>query len=351
MTPDLRDDLAESAVESSAASRGTPDTSLRALHRHLASQLPASVDWSRCATGSALELSSESPDLPRLIEAEVIEGGNLRAVRVPDSPVPGFEAFLDGTQTSRVAWYDAGMPIVHGTVAAVIRVRKNRRMATWRLQRSARVYAPRRLLSAAMNAALDTIEARMPVVDTTAAESTEAPSVDHPFAVADAARHFVQRDRERLEQELAAQWCNVMSGPLFVDGGIGGSERTASQDCLAGVVKSHRTLYASGAALQRVLRLDAGERSTVFRITSAKRRTTVASWYLRLRDWAARDPMWGLVRVEMAEPRGATAAAITARADEISRWVLAEVSPLALPDGRWDKMVYGVRDCEEVLRS
>jgi hypothetical protein len=351
MTLDLRDDFAESAIESSGATQGAPDTSLRALYRHLASHVSGSVDWSGCATGPALELSAESPDLPRLIEAEVIEGGNLRAVRVPGSPVPGFAAFLDGTQTSRVAWYDGGMPIVHGMVAGVIRVRKNRRMSTWRLQRSARVYAPRRLLSAAMNDALDTLDARMPVVDTTAAESTEAPSVDHPFAVADAARHFVQRDRERLEQELAAQWCNVMSGPLFVDGGIGGSERTASQDCLAGIVKSHRTLYASGAGLQCVLRLDAGERSTVFRITSAKRRTTVASWYLRLRDWAGRDPMWALVRVEMAEPGGATKAAITARADEISRWVLAEVSPLAVPDGRWDKMVYGVRDCEEVLRA
>jgi hypothetical protein len=25
--------------------------------------------------------------------------------------------------------------------------------------------------------------------------------------------------------------------------------------------------------------------------------------------------------------------------------------PLALPDSRWDKMVYGVRDCEEFLRA
>ena len=39
------------------------------------------------------------------------------------------------------------------------------------------------------------------------------------------------------------------------------------------------------------------------------------------------------------------------RADEVSRWILAEASPLALPDARWDKMVYGVRDCEEFLRA
>ena len=26
-------------------------------------------------------------------------------------------------------------------------------------------------------------------------------------------------------------------------------------------------------------------------------------------------------------------------------------SPLSLPDGRWDKMAYGVHDCEEFLRA
>jgi hypothetical protein len=41
----------------------------------------------------------------------------------------------------------------------------------------------------------------------------------------------------------------------------------------------------------------------------------------------------------------------TRRADEVSRWILAEVAPVSLPDGRWDKMVYGVRDCEEFLRA
>jgi hypothetical protein len=88
----------------------------------------------------------------------------------------------------------------------------------------------------------------------------------------------------------------------------------------------------------------------VFRITSRKR-TTVASWYLRLRDPAGHDPMWGLVRVEVAHPAPDAADRIGERADEVSRWILAEVAPLALPDARWDKMVYGVRDCEEFLRA
>ena len=76
----------------------------------------------------------------------------------------------------------------------------------------------------------------------------------------------------------------------------------------------------------------------------------MASWYLRLRDPQGHDPLWGLVRVEVAEP-GGPASRMTDRANTVSRWVLAEALPLALPDGRWDKMVYGIRDCEEFLRA
>jgi hypothetical protein len=45
-------------------------------------------------------------------------------------------------------------------------------------------------------------------------------------------------------------------------------------------------------------------------------------------------------------PAGADAAA-----DEVSRWVAAEATPLALPDARWDTMAYGIRDCEVYLRA
>jgi hypothetical protein len=76
----------------------------------------------------------------------------------------------------------------------------------------------------------------------------------------------------------------------------------------------------------------------------------VASWYLRLRDTPGHDPLWGLVRVEIAQP-SAGDGAVGERADEVSRWVFAEAAPPALPDARWDKMVYGVRDCEEFLRA
>jgi hypothetical protein len=325
------------------------DTTLRGLQRRLSELLPHAARESLAGDAPPLEVTSQSADLPRLMEAEIVEGGAMRRIHIEGAPTVGFSAFLDGTQSSRIAWFVDGVPIVHGAVGAVIRERRNRRLATWRHIVATRVYAPRSLLSLDVNAALSALP--FEIVDTSSRGQEMASTAEHPFALGDAARHFVQRDRERAEHELASDWCKAGPGPLFVDGGIGGSERTAQQSCLIGVVKSHRTLYASGAPLQQILRLTVGERSTVFRITSAKRRTTVASWYLRMRDHVGRDPMWGLVRVEIAEPRDAASAAICERADEVSRWILAESSPIALPDGRWDKMVYGIRDCEEFLRA
>jgi hypothetical protein len=74
----------------------------------------------------------------------------------------------------------------------------------------------------------------------------------------------------------------------------------------------------------------------------------VLSWYLRLRDAEGRDALWGLVRVEMSvRPRES----VSARADELSRWLLAESMPLAAPDPRWDRMAYGIRSAEEFLRA
>jgi hypothetical protein len=42
---------------------------------------------------------------------------------------------------------------------------------------------------------------------------------------------------------------------------------------------------------------------------------------------------------------------VETRATEISGWLLAERSPLAKPDSRWDVMPYAIRDCEVYLRA
>ena len=294
--------------------------------------------------GGALEIAAINPsEAPRLIAATLIEGLAMRNHAVGDAEVQ-FAAFLDGTQVSRVlTWADA-VPVVHGTVAAVIRARHERRMGTWGapiVRR--RLYVPRAHVSPAYWATLEATG--LDIADTS--DALDAGSTPHPFALRDAAVHRVQKDREMAEQELAAQWCASESRPLFVDGGISGSGAAQSRVAI-GVVKSHRTLYVSAADLVTVLALAQGERSSVLRITSP-RRSSVASWYLRLRSAAGRDPMWGLVRVEMSEGEDGDAN-VARRADEISRWILAEASPIALPDARWDKMVYGIRDCEEYLK-
>ena len=299
-----------------------------------------------------LEAIARPLDPPRLVASQVIEAHALRAHRIAGDPEPGFAAFLDGTQQSRVAGYVEGLPIVFGSVAAVIRVRRNRRLYTWSAEGPVverRVYLPRLYVPDAL---ATLYEGRgFTVTDTTDPAIGPVPE-RHPFALLERAVHLVQEDRERAERRLAEAWCRREGAPLFIDGGVNKSDAVARAACAVGVVKSHRTLYAEGDALARIFGLRRGERSSVLRITSAHR-TPVASWYLRLRDARGRDPMWGLVRVEVADPEqlGEPLEALTRRADQVSRWILAEATPLAMPDGRWDKMVYGVRDCEEFLRA
>jgi hypothetical protein len=285
----------------------------------------------------------------------VIESTTVRALRVFEPPTPGFEAFLDGTQESKVVHYCDGVPIVYGRVAAVVRQRVLRRMVTWKRPAIAgRLYIPRDLVPASVWRAV--VERGFDPVNTTDAAAGQsgadwASAEPHPFIVAQRALDAVKRDRDRAERQLAEEWCVSQSAPLFIDGSIATSNRVAAAPNAIGVIKSHRTLYVSGAAMRVVQSLPLNHRSSVLRV-DAYHRTSVASWYLRVRDCSGRDPMWGLLRVEMAFPEGGYAQKdIGDRANLISRWILAELMPLSLPDGRWDKMVYGIRDCEEFLRS
>jgi hypothetical protein len=223
------------------------------------------------------------------------------------------------------------------------RARRARRPRTWGVPVvSQALYAPLRLLDPALARALGE---RITLRDTGREEEADAPVLQHPQEHTARALTAVQRAREAAELSLVGEWVQRGAGPLLVDGGISGSAEGARSDLVVGVVKSHRTLYADAAALPLVLGLREGERTTAVRMSSP-RRHPVASWYLRLRDAAGRDPLFGLVRVEVALP-----ADITARADLVSRWLLAERTPVALPDSRWDVMVYGVRECEQYLSA
>jgi hypothetical protein len=294
------------------------------------------------SAGPALELTPIDATPPRLEGAASVEGNSLTS-RAVGTPVVAFAAFLDGIQTSKVilSGRDAA-PVVHGTVAAVVRERTDRTLHVWRgaPRISRALYAPVALIGDSAFERLRSTGAD--IIDTLA--DGDAPLARHPLELVALARTAVQRRREELETALAEVWCESEQSPLFVDGGISGAGRAAQSALAVGVVKSHRTLYATPDTLAVVTGLAVGERTSAFEIRSP-RRTTVASWYLRMRA-AQGDPFFGLVRIEVAKESWSAA-----RADEVSRWVLAERAPVSLPDKRWSTMVYGIRDCEEYLRA
>lgn len=328
----------------SSAGRDTASqAALKTLLRHLPDLTP--ID------GHSSVEPMTPVDPPVLRAAQLVEGSSLRAIRIPEEPrhfASRFGAFLDGAQRAQVVGHHRGIPVVYGTASAVIRVRSNRRLTTWghqppRVQR--KFFLPLRHLPD-----LQGILARLQLpdfdfVDTSKADrSGEYPSA-HPMVLLERAMRAIDDMREDLEHQLAEAWCARGESTLFIDGGISGNQRVASSESAVGVVKSHRTLFVDGEAMRIVFDLARGERSSVFRV-APRSRSSVLSWYLRVRDSRGHDAMWGLVRVEIAECDRPGE-----RADEVSRWVVAEMSPLALPDGRWDKMAYGVRDCEEFLRA
>ncbi len=318
-------------------SRGS-DALLPAVQRYIAERAPGAR--AVADGGTPLELTAPASEKAHTVNASVLEGTTVRAHRIRGPAEAQFAAFLDGIQNSRIVSYDRGVPIVLATVAAIVRERRNRRMVTWDYDRDVALYMPR----AHVTPALWEEDGAYRLIDTCADDAGGPVGSSHPIALAERAYSLVRHQRDALETRLAERWCSLEGRPLFVDGSISGSPRVGTATCVAGVVKSHRVLYVEGDAMNVVLGLRQGERSSMLRLTP--KWATVATWYLRIRDTAGHDPLWGLVRVEIAESK-----ASPEWADEISRWIMAESSPLAMPDSRWDTMVYGIRDCEETLRA
>ena len=337
-------------VNSANGDRGNNElswpTSTHAARRFIMRALPHASPMDLATAETDPRGRADEP--PVLATPSVIEGGELCAIRVAPARgarlESGFLGFLDGAQDVRIVNHSDGIPIVWATVSAAVRVRHNRKLTAW-LKRppavSRRYYLPLRYLDDVNPILRDDPR----VVDTARPDSAGAIPSRHPAALLDRAIQKVQVDREYLEQQLAEAWCVEEASPLYVDGSITANAVASGSPLTIGVVKSHRTLYADGDAFRVVVGLQAGERTSVFRV-APRGRNAVASWYVRVRGASGRDALFGLVRVEAAESDD-----LTARADEISRWIIAEGAPLALPDGRWDKMSYGIRDTEEFLRA
>jgi hypothetical protein len=275
---------------------------------------------------------------------------------------------------------------VHGTVAAVIRRRESRKLDTWREPRvTSALYAARsqvgddlwaQLLSTGVHvididAGSDGRASKLTnddasngaSMESSTRDSTTAPNdtLPHPMAVRARALELIALERESAERRLAAEWCHAEREWLWIDGGIAGNLAVDEAACAFGVVKSHTTLYGDDATIRSTLSLRAGQRSPVF-LAGHRPRRAVASWYLRLRNGADGDPLHGLVRVEVAPSATLTAggegppdplavARLSAHADKLSSWILAEGAPLSRPDPRWDTLTYGVHACEMYLKA
>lgn len=327
--------------------RGSWPGSAHEARRFILDRLPGSSPVEGLSAEADRYGRAEEPAV--LVTPTIIENGPFRAIQViaGDSPEgeTGFTGFLDGTQKIEVLAHDNGIPILWATVCAAVRARVNRRMIAWPVHkpivRSA-YYVPLKYVKNLH----DDVRNHPSTVDTAAASSADKVPSRHPAALREAAIRKIQFSREKAELELAEAWCASEPGVLYVDGSLTGSEISSTSSHAVGVVKSHNRIYADGDALDILINLQAGERTSVFRPPLETNRFPVASWYVRVRQAAGHDALFGLVRVEAA-----LSSDVIPRADEISRWIIAEGSPLALPDGRWDKMAYGIRDTEEFLRA
>lgn len=243
-------------------------------------------------------------------------------------------AFLDGTQRTELVGYAGSAPIILAEIAAAVRERNDRTLAT--------IVSDRRRLAIARPSALlaagDTLDGYEPV----AAPDDEPP---HPVRDMNAAARVVDRARAALEVAVGAQYRARSSAWLVVDGSLSESFGWASDARVVGIAKSHATLPFDGQDLERYLRLPYAHRTSVF----APRSRSVApvrAWALRLWPWEGRDLFHGLVRVEVAPVNGTSE-----QADELSRWLLSERAPLSTPAPRWDRLLYGIHSVEQFLTA
>ncbi len=273
---------------------------------------------------------------------DLVEDGGITAVDVGGPSTGRFTCFLDVMQRPKGPVYiNCSVPIMYGYVAAAVRTRgADRRMRTLEgfHEVDEALYYPKKLAEEH-----SFVISGVPCVDT---EDEKTPLIEHPLALVQAAYDRISNRRNRVESRLAEKWVRENSGGdwLLVDGGLNSDFGEAGK--IVGVTKSHGTQYLTFEEQQEVLALKVGERSGAFVPKTKSGARPVYSWYLRMHASEGRDPYFGLVRVEA--PRSKRALDMI---DEISRWLLAERAPLSLPDSRWDKMIYPIRDCEQFMKS
>ena len=280
------------------------------------------------ASGGRLEEASIRP-------ARIVEGRSLSTIRISGcEPWPGTVAFLDGIQHSEIVGYAGSAPLFRAEIAAAVRERQERRLHT--------VVEDRRVLvmgrPAALAAAGDALEA-LEIISL----PDDEPS--HPLGDLLNAGAAVHRARGALELIVGDRYRAGCDNWLVVDGTLSVSPRWSADEKMVAISKSHSVLPFEGADLEQYLRLPWSHRSSVY-APAARRLAPVRAWGLRLWPWEGKDLLHGLVRVEVSPANEASA-----RADSISRWILADRAPVSAPDRRWDRLLYGMYSVEQYLKA
>lgn len=267
--------------------------------------------------------------------ARVVEGDSLRMISIGVGEAwPGSLAYLDGIQRSEILAYDGSAPILVAEIAAAVRVREDRRLRTSVEARQV-VALGRPSALAAAGDALGELQA-IPLSD------DEPP---HPLRDLVNAGHALDQARGALEVVVGDRYRAASDGWLVLDGTLAVSPRWAEDPRMVAISKSHSILPFGGADLEHYLRLPCAHRSSVY-APATRSLAPVRAWGLRLWPWEGKDLLHGLVRVEVAPTNEATE-----RANEISRWILAERAPVSAPDRRWDRLLYGIHSVEQYLKA
>lgn len=273
-------------------------------------------------------------------QAEIVEGSGMSAHPIRQAANTRFTHFLDGTQTTRrIGFHNYTVPVLYAHLGAVVRYRNaDRQMSTY-------IQATLENLYFSFDH-LDPSEMRKSGIDVKNVK-VDGDGDAHPLRLLELARRAASNDRAELERKLADDWMNSSAQDewLLWDGSITGRIEATKHQRVIGVIKSHQTQYFGAEDQRKILSLGVGERSSVFK-PRGRGWAPVYSWYLRLHSNAGKDVYFGLVRVEAAASDNTIAVA-----NEISGWLMRERSPLALPDSRWDRMIYPIRDCEQYIRS
>jgi hypothetical protein len=267
--------------------------------------------------------------------ARVVEGTSLRMISIGMAECwPGPLAFLDGIQKSGVIAYDGSAPIVVAEIAAGVRERQDRRLRT--------AVEERRMVALARPSALAAAGDALSQMQTIALPDDEPP---HPLRDLVNAGHAVDQARGALEVIVGDRYRASSDAWLVLDGSLAVSPRWADDPRMVAISKSHSILPFDGADLEQYLRLPCAHRSSVY-APATRSLAPVRAWGLRLWPWEGKDLLHGLIRVEVAPANGSTE-----RANEISRWILAERAPVSAPDRRWDRLLYGIYSVEQYLKA